>query len=260
MGKLLFFDIDGTLWDKENVIPDSTREAVKKLKEKGHKVFLCSGRTRAFIPEGELTEMGFDGKLCGCGTHFEYQCRDELYKTLDNELVARTVKRFYELGMAAVLEGKNNLYLDKEDMEKDSYGRFLIETMGDIIEPIRGNERNWEVSKYSVLIGGCDYQKILEEFKDDYEFLVHGDIVMEMVPKGFSKASGIKYVCDMLGASREDSFSFGDSANDIDMLKYAGVGIAMGNGTPEAKAAADYVTDDIHSDGIYNACRHFGLI
>ena len=61
MSKLIFFDIDGTLWDEKMIIPESTKEAIAKLKEKGHKTFICSGRPRANIMEESLHELGFDG-------------------------------------------------------------------------------------------------------------------------------------------------------------------------------------------------------
>lgn len=93
-----------------------------------------------------------------------------------------------------------------------------------------------------------------------YDFLVHENVVVEGVPKGFSKASGIRFVCEKLGIAHENTYAFGDSVNDVEMLKYVAHGIAMGNGTEEAKQASDYVTDDIHENGIYNACRHFSLI
>ena len=67
-------------------------------------------------------------------------------------------------------------------------------------------------------------------------------------------------VCEKLEIAHEDTYAFGDSVNDLEMLTYVGHGIAMGNGTPKAKQAADYVTDAIHKDGIYNACKYFGLI
>ena len=64
----IFFDIDGTLWDRDNNIPQSTKEAIHQLQENGHQTFLCSGRTRVFINSEELLGMGFDGIVCGCGT------------------------------------------------------------------------------------------------------------------------------------------------------------------------------------------------
>ena len=67
----IFFDIDGTLWDRDNNIPQSTKEAIHQLQENGHQTFLCRGRTRVFINSEELLGMGFDGIVCGCGTFIE---------------------------------------------------------------------------------------------------------------------------------------------------------------------------------------------
>ena len=72
-GKAAFFDIDGTLWDSCNEIPESTVEAIRKLRENGNLAFLCSGRTRAYIQNPSLLEIGFDGIVSGCGTMIEYR-------------------------------------------------------------------------------------------------------------------------------------------------------------------------------------------
>ena len=79
----IFFDIDGTLWDKENHIPQSTKDAIRQLRKNGHQTFLCSGRTRIFINSEELLGMGFDGIVSGCGTFIEYDGKDLLYKEID---------------------------------------------------------------------------------------------------------------------------------------------------------------------------------
>ena len=81
-----------------------------------------------------------------------------------------------------------------------------------------------------------------------------------MVPKGTSKATGIAWLCQYLGVPVADTYGVGDSVNDLDMLQFVGHGIAMGNGTDVAKKAAEYVTADIHEDGIYRAMQHYGLI
>ena len=72
--------------------------------------------------------------------------------------------------------------------------------------------------------------------------------------------NGIKKACELLDIKWEDTYAFGDSENDLDMLKYAGVGIAMGNGVMAAKEAADYVTRPINEHGIYAGLKEFGLI
>lgn len=70
--KAAFFDIDGTIWDKDNRIPDSTKEAIRKIRENGSLAFLCSGRCRSYIQNPELLGIGFDGVVSGCGTMVEY--------------------------------------------------------------------------------------------------------------------------------------------------------------------------------------------
>ena len=84
--------------------------------------------------------------------------------------------------------------------------------------------------------------------------------MVESVPLGFSKGSGIRKVCELFGIPISDTIAFGDSVNDLDMLETAGIGVAMGNGTDAAKQAADYVTTDMFDDGIWNACEALGLI
>lgn len=256
----VFFDIDGTLWDKRNVIPESTREAIRRLRENGHQTFICSGRTRVYITDESLLSLGFDGILCGCGTHIEYQGEDLFYYRIGSELLERSVRMFYDYGMPMVMEGKNLLYMDPEIIGRDPYGRFLLKKLEGHTMPIRGNQKYWEVSKFTLLLENTKYEEVIEALQDEYEFLVHKGFVMEAVPKGYSKATAMKLICERLGIDRGDTYAFGDSANDLEMLQFAGMGIAMGNGTDTAKAHADYVTDDLHADGIRNALEHFGLI
>ena len=257
---LMFFDIDGTLWDRKNVIPESTKKALRLLKQNGHQIFLCSGRTRVFIRDEELLAQGFDGILSGCGTCIDYEGEEIFYKKLDPELMERSVEAFYEADIPALMEGRDWLYMDEDLISRDEYGKYLMQTMKEHIQPIRGNQKNWEASKFSLVIRNRDYETVMKKLQDDFDFLVHWTVVMEAVPKGCSKATAIAAVCEKLGADRRGTFAFGDSANDLAMLDFAGTGIVMGNGSDIAKAHADYITDDIHADGIYRACRHFGLI
>ncbi len=257
---LLFFDIDGTIWDFKNVIPESTKAALKLLKENGHQVFINSGRTKVFLRDPRLLALDFDGICAGCGTWVDYRGEELLYKTIDRDLLVDSVKLFYDYDMPAMLESRDILFMDEDMIGRDDYGKYIIETMQDVIRPIRENEANWTASKYTVLIDGTNWREVVDALKVDFEVMVHGEYVMEAAPKGYSKATAIGFLCDTLGVDRSDTYAFGDGANDLDMIGYAGSGIAMGNAADEVKMLADYVTDDIHEDGIYNACKHFGLI
>ena len=72
--------------------------------------------------------------------------------------------------------------------------------------------------------------------------------------------AGIKRYLDIIGIKPEEIIAFGDAENDLDMIRFAGIGVAMGNGEEAVKAAADYVTADIDDDGIEKALKHFNLI
>ena len=82
----------------------------------------------------------------------------------------------------------------------------------------------------------------------------------DILPAGGGKPNGLAHTLAHLGLTREQSIAFGDGGNDVTMLEYAGIGVAMGNACDAAKAAADYVTDDITADGLAKALAHFGLI
>ena len=83
---------------------------------------------------------------------------------------------------------------------------------------------------------------------------------VDIVPKGISKAKGIDEMLRHWGVSLEESLAIGDGENDVDMLRHCAIGVAMGNAANITKEAADYVTDDIDEDGLYNALKHFELI
>ncbi len=79
-------------------------------------------------------------------------------------------------------------------------------------------------------------------------------------PMGLSKKVGIDIFCKHFGIDLENTMAFGDGGNDITMLKHVHLGVAMGNANPEVKAIADYVTDDVDNDGIWNALKHFQVL
>ena len=147
--KAVFFDIDGTLWDEHFVIPESTKEAIRMLRENGHLAFLCSGRTRAFIQDERLLTLGFDGIVAGCGTWIEMDGKTLFYKKLEQELIEDTIHILKEYGIPTVYEGSRNLYMDLEEFEEDPYGLKLKETLGEDLLPVTGNEAIMEISKFS---------------------------------------------------------------------------------------------------------------
>lgn len=87
----------------------------------------------------------------------------------------------------------------------------------------------------------------------------HPDFV-DLIPADGGKNRGMERMLHHYGLTRSQSIAFGDGGNDIDMLRYAGIGVAMGNATDETKQAADYVTGSVDDGGIAQALRHFGVL
>ncbi len=264
MGKILFFDMDGTLWNHTNDIPESTVSAIKRAQKKGHKAFINTGRSRAFIREKNLLDIGFDGIVSGCGTMIEYDGKVIFFRKFPEDEIRKILDASRRYGIKLILEGSRYLYADKEEYlgdDKDSYYiQKIAREMGDDLKPLSGHVPDMEIQKFSCSTYGCDRASYKKELEDDYYFIEHNDIVMEVVPKSCSKGTGIKKVCELLGTDSMDTFAFGDSINDKEMLVEAGTGVVMGSGTDEAKKYADYVTTGFDDDGIMNAMKHFELI
>ena len=260
MKKAVFFDIDNTIWNAKNEIPESTVTAIRALRANGHLAFLCSGRTRSFIRHPDLLGIGFDGIVSGCGTCVEYGGETVFYKKLDADLVEHTVLTVRKYGFRPILEGRKYLYLDMEEFEDDFYGRKLINDMGEDLRSIKGEWGRWEVSKLSCATESPDRLKCFDELSVYYDYMIHNDAVAEFVPKGFTKASGMEKVCEILGMDMTDTIAFGDSENDRAMILAAGTGVVMGNGAPAIKEIADLVARPMMEDGIYHACLSLGLL
>lgn len=261
MSKLIFFDIDGTLWDEKMQIPDSTKLAIAKLKENGHKTFLCSGRARGNIRSKELMDLGFDGVIAACGNHIEMDGKILYEKILDNDLVEKVVNLLEECHMPVVLEGPTHHWISEKGFEEDPYVIYLFQEMGETALPLKGYSDEIRINKFSAdVLADSDYERVKREISDTMDFLEHDGNVVEFVPKGTSKATGIEWLCNYLHVDKNDTYALGDSVNDLDMLRYVGHGIAMGNGSAPAKEAAEYVTTDIWRSGVFHAMQHYGLI
>lgn len=258
--KAVFFDIDGTLWDAANVIPESTRNAIRMLRANGHLAFLCTGRCRGYIQDPNLLGLGFDGIVSGCGTMIEYHDETVFCHTIDAELAEYTVRTVRRYGFRPILEGKEYLYMDDDEFADDFYGQKLKREMGDRLRTISGEWGKWDICKLACATENADREACFAELESWYDYMIHNEAVVEIVPKGFHKGTGIRKVCELLGMDIANTIAVGDSTNDLGMFETAGFAVAMGNGTNEAKAAADYITTSLHEDGIWNACRHLGLI
>lgn len=255
MKKIVFFDIDNTLYSHKNhqVVP-SAIEAIKTLKEKGILCFIATSRSKreiTNIPSDVLALM--DGIISAGGAKIEYQGKLIHIETMDQTDQTRLIEllRDYKLAYRYCGVEEQVNYLNSDDEYAVSRFSTLYEWVPSIVpytpQPLT-----------HVLFYCFDDQlasHIINSLPNTQSIiLTHA---YELTAKGVTKAYGMHKVCQLLNISVKDTVAFGDSGNDIELLRQSSLGIAMGNGSLSVQRCADYVTDDIDNDGILKACQHF---
>ncbi|MCM1157771.1 MAG: Cof-type HAD-IIB family hydrolase [Bacteroidales bacterium] len=263
MSALLFFDIDGTLLtlDGRHAMPESTKDALLKAKENGHKIFINTGRVKTAIDK-LLLNFGFDGLVCGCGTYVEYRGKAVLHQILPKEKCVEYAAKLREYGYQAVFEGKERLFIDG-DHGPGSFMEYIFNYFSQNSDyPIEeSGHPEFIFDKFTAAqTPDGDRDAFWNFFSAEFNLISHTDTVIEAVPLGCSKATGIRYLTDYLGVPLKNCYAFGDSVNDLEMLQYVSHSVAMGNAAETIKETAEYSTTDIEQDGIWNALRHYGLI
>lgn len=265
--KAVFFDADGTICDIEKGVPKSAIEAIQALRDNGHEAWLCTGRSRAFVP-WYLEQIPFTGMISACGATIEKDGRRLFNREMPPEVAGLSVKVLRRYGLIPVMEGADFMYYDKEEYtnEINWYRDLITEALGDKWRPIRGNEDCMVINKISAkMTECCDAEQACRELSEYYDIIRHesgsfAGTTIEMVPKGLNKAVGIAAVCRIFGIDREDTVVFGDSNNDLSMFEYAATKVAMGNSSRKIIELADYVTTDMFHYGIRNGLTWLGLI
>lgn len=265
---IVFFDIDGTIWDYKEGIPTSTIQGIRELRANGHLAFLCSGRTRSTIRAKELLDIGFDGIIAGCGTYIEYNNQVLLNELMPWDTLQDLLPAMEEKGIHPFLEGCDKLYIEWKYYKGAMYAESFRKSLGKDCLDVTELTPDCRINKISIEYENIPHEEVIDFFGKDYNTIIHDFTgpngepinVAEIIPQGRSKAMGIKWICKHLGISRDNTYAFGDSANDIDMLQYVKTGIAMGNASKITKENADYVTSSMYEDGIYNGLKYAGLI
>ncbi len=260
--KMIFFDIDGTIIpENSNKIPDKTVQAIRKARENGHLTFINTGRT-FFNVTKEIRDIGFDGYVCGCGTFIYYNDRVILAKSLPKETCFEIPKKLREYKIDGVLEASHGVYFDQTRPATGELKK-IKESFA-----LQGCDvtRSWEDPdlNFDKFVTWTNEESNFEAFynyiTNSFDYIDRGNNFGEVVPKGFSKASGIKFLQEYFNIPLEDCYAIGDSTNDLPMLEYVPNSIAMGNSSPILFDKVAFVTRDVNDDGIEYALAHFNII
>ncbi len=254
--KYFFFDVDGTLIIRkleQDGIPDSTKIALRKLKEAGHFVALATGRSH-FLAHDIMKKLEIDTMVSDGGHGITINNEIIEILPLDYDNCVALIKECSEKGFSWAMSVDNSplrLAPDQRfhDITQDTYMKTEVKVN---LNPLDYDE----IYKIYIACAPGEEEKLEAlkklpwcRFRDDYIFVEPGD-----------KSIGIRKVMEYLQAPIEDVVVFGDEKNDLTMFCDDWFCVAMGNAIDELKEKADYITDDVNSDGVYNACKHFGWI
>lgn len=277
MGKILFIDVDGTLTDYEGNIPPSAVEAIRKARQKGHRVYICTGRSRAEVYPN-IWDIGLDGMIGGNGSYVEDREQVIFHQLITPDQCRRAVDWLHSRGLEFYLESNNGLFASEgfetaalpvmreysKRKDRPVAEDFSVrDAFPDMIfgAPLYRDDLN----KISYILSSYqDFLDAREQFPDlengtwggAGETALFGDLGV----KGITKGGAVNALLEHLGAHRADTIAFGDAKIDIPMFQCCAYSVAMGSGGPEARAAADLVTADVDDDGLFKAFRTLGLI
>lgn len=259
--KLIFFDIDGTLLNEQtHCVSSSTKEAILKAQNNGHKCFINTGRPISTIDQ-VITDIPFDGYICGCGTYIEYNKQEMFHIEINENMRKMIIQKSCEYQIDTVLEGKNAVYFPKVIYHQDVKHikeRYIQEGF-DVFEYTQDDVVMFDkfASWYTHI---SDIEAFKSVIKNDFDIIQRDVDFIEVVPLPYSKATGIQMITDYCNNTIDNTISIGDSTNDLPMLTYTKESVAMGNSNPILFDKATYITTDINNDGIYNALKHFHII
>ena len=271
--KLIFLDIDGTLTSPgSNVPPESALKAIHDAQALGHKVFLCSGRNYDMLKP--LLKYDFDGAVASGGgyvfTHDQvlYDC------PMTEEQKERALQLFAENGVYRTIEAKDASYCD------EGMGEFLQRCSGGNSELLRWREaieKDLGIRSMSEYDGRPIYKvvfmcekldqlaPVINELEEQFYFLVQdvngaNCLNGELINRKFDKGSGVRLVAEHLGIDLAETYGFGDSMNDLEMIETVGTGVCMENGSPTLKQYVNLVCPAVEEDGLAWAFKELGLV
>lgn len=257
MIKAAFFDVDGTLYSHKTLrVPPSTRDAIAQLQSKGILCIIATGRHPIELAALPLEEIGFDAYLLMNGQMMQDKDRNMIFSVpLSGKVKEVLVKHFEEQAYPSLLLEENDIYLNySNDRVIEAQAHFNLPAP--MVSPAyTGNE----IYQFCLYIRE-DEEALLADILDECVITRWHNYGIDLLAKGGGKMVGIQRYLDMIGVTPEEIIAFGDGHNDAEMLRFAGIGVAMGNAEDDTKAVADFVTADIDDDGIYKALKHFELI
>lgn len=268
--KIVFFDIDGTIYHLRLGIPEDTAEALEALHSRGVLIGLCTSRSLAYIPS-ELKKISFDVLISSNGARV--QVGDDVIK--ERLFSVNQVKPLLSLiqshHLVPMLCGPRYVLYDEHILttQVDSWINLTRKSLDSNFRPLNAYTEDIPVDKICVKVPAdrCP-ESVLSKLgtEPDYSLYISRDAdtgrccEFEVMPALSTKGEGIRLVLEQLNISTARAYAFGDGTNDIPMFQAVGNSIAMGNSSSKVKSCASFVTTHFAEGGIIEGLRRYELI
>ena len=268
--KMLVTDMDYTLLNKEKKVSDRNREALRRAMEKGVHMVVATGRiyTSARI---YARLLGLDTPIIASNGALIKDASKTIFRDiLSQDTVREMLRLCHKYGVYCHFFTENTIYSEKlinVSLRYTEWNKYMGEEDQVKIRIVDDGEEIIEAAKSEVLkavVFDDDDEKI-QKLRDG---IMETGIVsvsqsmkhnLEVMNKGVTKGNAVRILAQLYGINREEVIAIGDNENDISMIEYAGLGIAMGNAEECLKRAADHVTGDYQEDGVAEAIEKFIL-
>ncbi len=264
--RLVMLDIDGTLTGSANTVSDRVRQAIERVKQKGVRVGIATGRMYRSARRFHA-EIKADMPVCAYqGAMIRHPDEDKTYQhwRLDRSLVMQLMHLLADYPLIMHIYIEDQLYVREWTDLSHAYAErseVPLNLLADL-----GSELPAEPTKLLAMTQDTDLINHLlawvrETFPADQLYLTRSvPTFLEATHPIVNKGNAVKYLAeDLLGLTRDHVLTVGDSDNDIEMLRYAGIGVAMGNAHPTIQAEADWVAPSVDQDGVVAALEEFVL-
>ena len=272
--KAVFLDVDGTYADF-GIVPPAHAAAVRAARAAGHKVLLSTGRPLTMLP-GSITGAGFDGIVASAGAYAQVHGEVLLDRNFPPDLAARAVAVLDAHDAVYILEGQHSLQVPAaaEARLRDHIEAHFAQARNN---PEQGSSTILGAlttlntaaaapfAKVSVFESPLPMARLAAEIGAEIAVVANsianeGPHAGELFRRGISKADGVAAAITALGVAREHSIAFGDGDNDLEMIAYAGVGVAIRGGSAQLLAIADRTAAPPSEEGLVAAFAELGLI
>lgn len=254
--KIVFFDIDGTIFDMETkTVSDKMKEALRRLQENGIRICVATGRSPMLIYD--IFGVRFDAYLTFNGSYC-FSGREVIFSNpLSHKDVRQVIKNAGEINRPVALAAKDRIAANGVDDDLLAY--FQIGGHGIEKSPEFDEVAQQEV--FQIMSGGymSEREKLVKD-TDNAKVAAWWDRAVDIVPGDGGKGRGVAMVLKYFGIDASEAMAFGDGNNDLEMFQAVGNGIAMGNASDDLKKTAKDVCGSVSEDGIYYYCVEHGLI